>query len=60
MRAGSNKLKEVHVRLFADDVKTLKRIAKERGSPYQAELRQLVRRALKGERREVLILKETP
>ena len=53
-------LVEVHTRLFADDVATLKRIAAERVIPWQIELRLLVRRALRGETREVLVLKEKP
>lgn len=59
MAQKSNKLAIVHVRLFAADVATIKKIASQSGNPYQLELRQLVRRALKGELREVLILKET-
>lgn len=48
----------VHARLFADDVKRLKELAAERGIGWQIELRLLVRRALKNEQREVLVLKE--
>jgi hypothetical protein len=51
-------LKEVHTRLFRQDVAMLKRVAKERGSQWQVELRQLVHRALKGERREIVVLKD--
>jgi hypothetical protein len=39
-------------------VKQIKQIATEKGLPWQIELRLLVRRALKGDRREVLMLKE--
>lgn len=51
-------LVEVHARLFAGDVETLQGMANANGVTLQIELRQLVRRALKGERREVLVLKE--
>lgn len=54
----AKRLVEVHARLFPDDFETLKRRAEENGVSLQIELRQLVRRALKGERREVLVLKE--
>jgi predicted DNA binding CopG/RHH family protein len=50
----------VNTRLYADDLALLKRIAAERRIPYQIELRQLVHRALKGEKREILMLKEEP
>lgn len=53
-----NKLQLVTARLFSSDVATLKRIADVKGSRWNIELRQLVRRALKGEQREVLVLKE--
>lgn len=46
------------MRLFAHDVDQLKRIALERGIPWPIELRLLVRNALKGQRNEVVILKE--
>lgn len=52
------KLTPVNTRLFADDVKAIKEIAAEQGLPWQVELRLLVRRALKGEKREVVLLKE--
>lgn len=54
----AQKLIDVHARLFPDDVRELKRIAAERRMPWQIELRQLVHRALSGERREVVVLKE--
>lgn len=54
-----NELLEVHTRLFFRDVEAIKRIAVERGVAWQIELRLLVRRALKGEIREVVMLKET-
>lgn len=53
-------LTEVHTRFFADDVATVKAVAAEKGLPWQIELRLLVRRALKGERREVVVLSEKP
>lgn len=52
------KLVEVHARLFPDDVKLIQKIAAEHRLPWQIELRQLVHRALKGEIREVAVLKE--
>lgn len=52
------KLYEVHVRLFSEDVVELKRIAAHNGSHWNIELRQLVRRALRGERREITIISE--
>jgi hypothetical protein len=52
------KLIEVHARLFPEDVRELKRIAKERGISWQIELRLLVRRALRGDHREVIVLKD--
>ncbi len=51
-------ISNVHARLFSDDVAQLKRLAAERGIPWHVELRLLVRRALKGEHREVLVLKD--
>lgn len=54
----ANKLLKVHTHLFEGDVSAIKRIADERGGRWQVELRQLVRRALKGEQREVVLLKE--
>jgi len=53
-------LVEVHARLFAEDVEALKRVAAEKGLPWQIELRLLVRRGVKGETREVVLLKEKP
>lgn len=52
------KLVEVHARLFPDDVEELKRRAAESGLSYHIELRLLVRRALRGEKREVLVIKD--
>lgn len=52
------KILEVHCRLFADDIVDLKRIAAEKGLPWSIELRTLVHRALKGERKEVFLMKE--
>lgn len=54
-----NALAEVHTRLFVDSVEELKRRAEASGTPWHIELRLLVRRALAGERREVLVLKES-
>jgi hypothetical protein len=51
-------LVEVHTRLFAEDVVELKRRAAQQGLPWQIELRLTIRRALKGERREVLVFTE--
>lgn len=53
-----NTLREVHARLFDDDVETLIKIAEERRTKWQMELRLLVHRALKGERREFVTIKE--
>jgi hypothetical protein len=50
----------VHTRFFASDVAEVQRIAAEKGLPWQIELRLVVRRALKGERREVVVLREKP
>ncbi len=44
---GSQTLRVVHTRLFAEDVKSVQRMAKERGIAWQTELRLLVRKALK-------------
>lgn len=60
MRDIANKLVDAHVRLFGSDVAELKRQAREKGSHWQIELRQLVRAALRGERREITVVKETP
>ena len=54
-----NALVEVHTRLFAADVTQVQAIAAARGMKWQVELRMLVRRALAGEKREVVMLKET-
>ena len=56
----SNKLKQVNVRLFEKDVRTIQQIAAKQGLPWQIELRLLVRRALAGEVRPVMVLKEKP
>lgn len=57
---GTAKLKRVNTRLFAEDVSAIKKIAAQRGLHWQIELRMLVRRALKGEQREVLLLRDQP
>lgn len=54
------KLVDAHVRLFADDVASLKKSAREKGYNWQIELRQLVRSALRGEQRSIGIVRETP
>ena len=54
-----NALVEVHSRLFAVDIEQIKKIAAERGMKWQIELRMLVRRGLSGEKREVVLLKES-
>lgn len=53
-------LVDLHIRLFAEDVAALKLRATERGVPWHVELRLLVRDALRGTRREVVVLKENP
>lgn len=53
-----SRLIAVHVRLFREDVKALKDRASKNALPWNIELRQLVRRALKGETREFHIIKE--
>ena len=50
------KLVEIHARLFHSDVAMLKKIAAKRGLPWHLELRLLVRRALKGDQREVVVI----
>jgi hypothetical protein len=57
-KAESFELTRVNTRLFAADVSQLKKIAEKNGGEWQVELRQLVRRALKGERREIAVLSE--
>lgn len=52
------KLKAVHANLFDDDVALLKKLAVERRSRWQVELRQLVHRALKAERAGIEFLKD--
>ena len=53
-----NALEEVHTRLFEEDIAELKKIAETTGTKWQVELRLLVRRALRGEIREVRVLTE--
>lgn len=60
VRNKSTKLVPVNTRLMASDIQELKRIAVEQGIPWQVELRMTVHRALKGQRREITILKEQP
>lgn len=52
------KLRTIYTRLFEDDVKEIQRIAALSALPWQIELRLLVRRALRGERRDVVVLKD--
>lgn len=54
------KLLPVNVRLFSEDVAEIKQIAEEQGGSWQVELRMTVRRALRGQRREVTIIKDQP
>lgn len=58
--AAASGLVEIHTRLFQEDLVKLKQIAGESRLKWQVELRMLVHRALKNERREVLVLKEQP
>ena len=53
-----NRVASVHARLFVEDIAQLKKIADARGTKWHIELRLLVRRALSGEHRDVVILKE--
>ena len=53
-----NRVASVHARLFVEDIVQLKKIADARGTKWHIELRLLVRRALSGEHRDVVILKE--
>lgn len=57
-RSSKRTLVHVHTRLFSEDVRTLQGLASERGTSLHAELRALVRRALRGEKRDFLVLKE--
>ncbi len=57
-RRGAPKLTAVHVRLYTEDVRALKKLAADRELPWNIELRQLVRGALRGHRREIAIIKE--
>jgi hypothetical protein len=58
MSKAANRLKVVTARIFAADIVTLKRLADQRGSKWQIELRMLVRRALKGEAKDFFLVKE--
>jgi len=57
-KAAATKLTPVNVRLFSEDVEEIKQIAEEQGGSWQVELRMTVRRALRGQRREVTIIAE--
>lgn len=59
-KKDEKKLVQVNARFFQNDVREIHRIADERCTPWQVELRLLVRRALRGDRREVVVLKEKP
>lgn len=50
-------LRETHCRLFAEDIELIQKMALEHGVPWQVEIRLLVRRALRGEKKEILVLK---
>ena len=52
------KLVKINTRLFAEDVREIKKIAKEKGCPWQIELRLVVRRAMK--EREIDIIAPVP
>lgn len=56
--SNTPKLRAVYTRLFEDDVLEIQRIAAESALPWQIELRTLVHRALRGERREVVVLRD--
>lgn len=47
-----------HVRIQRQDMLALQKMAKVSGVTWQMELRMLVHRALRGERREVMVLKD--
>ena len=55
---AKNKLRPVHTLLFQEDVDTLKQLADDKGTKWQVELRQLVRRALRGEKKDIYVLRE--
>jgi len=56
--SASRPLRAVHAYLFPDDVEMLQKIAAERRTKWQTELRHLVHRALKGELREVIMIRD--
>jgi predicted DNA binding CopG/RHH family protein len=58
--AESPTLVEVHARFFAEDVEMVKRVAAEKGLPWQIELRLTLRRALKGATEKFLVLGDKP
>ena len=51
-------LVDVHVRLFAEDVDYLHKLADTTGVPWQVDLRQRLRASCRGEARELIVLKE--
>lgn len=53
-----NATHSVHARLFVEDIARLKKIAEQHGLPWQIELRLLVHRALRGEQRDIVVIKE--
>lgn len=48
--ASAATLKKATVRLYADDIRFLQSLAREKRSKWQIELRQLVHKALKGQK----------
>lgn len=57
-RPKGQALIDVHARLFPEDVDLLKQIAEKSRLSWQIELRMLIHRALRGEKREIVILEE--
>ena len=51
------KLVAVYTRLYSEDAELLRKMAAERGTPLAIELRMLVHRTLRGEKREVVLVK---
>lgn len=54
----SDELVKVHTHLFKADVAHIKRTAAQQSRKWQVELRHMIRRAIRSEQREVLVLKE--
>ncbi len=53
-----DELVKVHTHLFKGDVAHVKRAAAQQSRKWQVELRHILRRAIRGEQREVLVIKE--